>query len=158
MLRVYIGLTPICFVDKNYPLPHAQGVFYSTDDRPETLLQIIDMVERCKEVKQVLICQRDSEKAFREFKSLFRVIEAAGGLVLNPDNEVLFIHRLGKWDLPKGKIEEGESTKVAAVREVSEECGVSGLQIMKKLKSTYHTYNQKSERILKKNILVRDAS
>src|SRR5438552_3388516 len=53
------------------------------------------------------------------------LIEAAGGIVKNTDGAYLFIYRLDKWDLPKGKIEKGEKTKEAAVREVEEECGIT---------------------------------
>ncbi|WP_163708842.1 NUDIX hydrolase [Mangrovibacterium lignilyticum] len=67
-------------------------------------------------------------------------IPAAGGIVRNIQGEILFIKRLGVWDLPKGKIEEGESTESAAVREVEEECGIGSMVIQRKLPSTYHIY------------------
>ena len=54
---------------------------------------------------------------------------------------MLWIKRLGKWDLPKGKIELNESSADAAVREVEEETGISQLVIKKYLTSTYHTYD-----------------
>ncbi len=38
------------------------------------------------------------------FLSMFKIIEAAGGIVKNEKGESLFIFRRGKWDLPKGKI------------------------------------------------------
>ena len=56
---------------------------------------------------------------------LLPLIEAAGGLVKNENGDYLFIYRNDKWDLPKGKIEKDEKTKVAAVREVEEECGIA---------------------------------
>lgn len=67
-------------------------------------------------------------------------IPAAGGIVRNLRREILFIRRLGKWDLPKGKIEKGETTAEAALREVEEECGISNLQMTKQLPSTFHIY------------------
>ncbi|XOD68642.1 MAG: NUDIX domain-containing protein [Flavobacteriales bacterium AspAUS03] len=33
----------------------------------------------------------------------------------------MFIYRLGKWGLPKGKVEEGENLKEAAICEVDRE-------------------------------------
>jgi 8-oxo-dGTP pyrophosphatase MutT (NUDIX family) len=60
------------------------------------------------------------------------------------------IFRNGKWDLPKGKIEKGEESDTAAIREVFEECGVSGLSLKKQLNTTFHTYPYKDEKILKK--------
>ncbi|MEY3645670.1 MAG: hypothetical protein RL127_378, partial [Bacteroidota bacterium] len=79
----------------------------------------------------------------------YQVIEAAGGVVLNSKNEVLWIYRLGKWDLPKGKLEKNEKFKHAAVREVFEECNVEA-KLESKVCTTYHTYSYKNERILKK--------
>ena len=69
-----------------------------------------------------------------------KVIPAAGGLVLNPKTEILFIFRDGVWDLPKGWIEKGETIENAAIREVEEECGISNLQLIKPLVTTYHIY------------------
>ena len=60
------------------------------------------------------------------------------------------IFRNGKWDLPKGKLEMGESVEECAIREVEEECGVSGIIIENKIKDTYHTYVLEGENILKK--------
>jgi ADP-ribose pyrophosphatase YjhB (NUDIX family) len=81
--------------------------------------------------------------------SLYTVIEAAGGVVQNESDEVLWIYRLGKWDLPKGKLEKNEKFKQAAVREVEEECNVKAT-LIDKVCTTYHTYTHKNQRILKK--------
>lgn len=77
-------------------------------------------------------------------------IEAAGGLVHNNDNQTLMIFRNGVWDLPKGKLEDGESIRDCAIREVEEECGVSDLEILEELSSTYHTYEVDGTAILKR--------
>ena len=78
------------------------------------------------------------------------MIEAAGGLVFNKEEQILMIFRNGKWDLPKGKLEIGESVEECAIREVEEECGILGLIIENKIKDTYHTYVLEGENILKK--------
>ncbi len=78
------------------------------------------------------------------------LIEAAGGVVENEQGEYLFIYRNHKWDLPKGKLEKDEKKKVAAVREVEEECGIKVSSIGKKICITYHTYKAKGEVILKR--------
>jgi 8-oxo-dGTP pyrophosphatase MutT (NUDIX family) len=77
-------------------------------------------------------------------------IEAAGGLVKNENGDYLFIFRNDKWDLPKGKIEKDEKTKVAAVREVEEECGITVSKLGGKICKTYHAYINKGEVVLKK--------
>jgi ADP-ribose pyrophosphatase YjhB (NUDIX family) len=84
------------------------------------------------------------------FCAQYMLIEAAGGLVYNLDNQLLMIFRNGKWDLPKGKLESGENISQCAMREVEEECGVEELSIVKKLKSTYHTYKLNGKAILKR--------
>ncbi len=78
------------------------------------------------------------------------LVEAAGGIVENDKGEFLFIYRNNKWDLPKGKLEKGESVKEGAVREVEEECGITVSKAGKKLVKTYHTYLVKGELVLKK--------
>ena len=84
------------------------------------------------------------------FKSNFTLIEAAGGYVQNEKNETLCIHRLGKWDLPKGKLEENEHIDECAIREVEEECGIENLKITSPVFHTYHTYPLKGQHILKR--------
>ncbi len=79
------------------------------------------------------------EQLFNTFKSAFLIVDAAGGVVVR-NNKLLFIYRNGKWDLPKGKIDAGESSQIAAVREVEEECGISGHKIVKDLPSSFHIY------------------
>lgn len=93
-------------------------------------------------VKGILISCCDLEKSKEQFLKKFNRISAAGGLVLNPKKELLFIFRNGVWDLPKGGIEKGESIKSAAIREVKEECGISNLKVIKPLTTTYHIYDQ----------------
>ncbi len=78
----------------------------------------------------------------------FTVIKAAGGVVFNNKNELLFIYRRKKWDLPKGKLDEGESIEECAVREVYEETGLKNIEIVRKVCTTYHLYLE-NEIILK---------
>ncbi|MEJ5056399.1 NUDIX domain-containing protein [Sphingobacterium sp. MYb382] len=89
------------------------------------------------------------EERFRELLQKVNIIKAAGGLVKNGDGHYLFIHRLGKWDLPKGKVEENEKMKEAAVREVEEECGIKINYLGPKLVSTYHTYLMRGKLVIK---------
>lgn len=80
----------------------------------------------------------------------FPLIEAAGGVVRNENGDYLFIFRLGKWDLPKGKAEKGESASINALREVEEETGLRKILLREKLKSSYHMYPIKDKYVLKK--------
>jgi len=88
-----------------------------------------------------------SLSAWDEFKDNFKQVDAAGGVVMNKKGEILFIKRLGLWDLPKGKIEKKESLEECAIREVEEECNISGLKIIKPLAPTYHIYFRKTWKI-----------
>jgi len=86
------------------------------------------------------------KKAF--FKK-FTFIQAAGGLVVNEKKEILLIFRRGKWDLPKGKLDKGETLEECAVREVKEETGLTKLKLISPLTITYHTYHEGARFILK---------
>lgn len=79
----------------------------------------------------------------------FERIIAAGGVVTNKHGDVLMIFRRGKWDLPKGKFEEGETIEACAEREVREETGLRHLHLRRFLLITYHTYEQKGVSYLK---------
>ncbi|WP_079645767.1 NUDIX hydrolase [Sphingobacterium nematocida] len=78
-----------------------------------------------------------------------KIIHAAGGLVKNGEGDYLFIYRLDKWDLPKGKVEESEKMKDAALREVEEECGIKVNYLGPKIATTYHTYYMRGKFVLK---------
>jgi len=88
-------------------------------------------------------------KIFESMLQMSNLIQAAGGLLRNSEGQCLFIHRLGKWDLPKGKVEAGENTRQAALREVEEECGIRPDFIGAKISTTYHTYVLNGKFILK---------
>lgn len=82
---------------------------------------------------------------FKNYKHQLMPIKiiAAGGLVTNEHNELLMIYRRGKWDLPKGKLDEGETIEQCAVREVEEETGVTNLELGNLIGLTFHEYFDK---------------
>lgn len=104
----------------------------------------------------VLLIHRSAPAMEKEFFSMHRLIEAAGGAVLNEEEKILMIYRRGKWDLPKGKVDAGETIKEAAKREIEEETGVGNLKIVAPIRflnnrqdCTYHTYELKGKQMLK---------
>ncbi len=105
-----------------------------------------------KGAKAIYILCDDVENCWKSFFDQFEFVQAAGGLVVNPRHEILFIYRLDKWDLPKGKVEEGESIPEGALREVEEECSIFQLQPIRQLCTTWHTYIQKGEPMLKATV------
>ncbi len=68
------------------------------------------------------------------------MIIAAGGLIFNDENKLLMIFRRGFWDLPKGKLDEGETVEACAVREVEEETGLNNIKLGKLIGITFHDY------------------
>ena len=110
---------------------------------------IVDLLFQGSKTELIIIAIDDYETAFNEFQSNFKIIKAAGGIVKNDADESLYIYRLEKWDLPKGKIEKNEEVKEAAIREVEEECGIEDLLITNQLKDTYHIYKHNEQFIFK---------
>lgn len=100
----------------------------------------------------ILIHQNPSEFWERCFLPAFKLVPAAGGVVVR-NQKLLFIFRKQKWDLPKGKIDRGETPIKTAIREVNEECGISGHEIVKQLPSTFHIYKSPYKKSLGKWIL-----
>ena len=119
------------------------------NQKTKYLLNYIDKAEKAKDAINIYIHHKDLSLLKNEFFSLFRVIKAGGGLVLNQDGQVLLIFRRGSWDLPKGKKEKGEKRKQTAIREVQEETGIQNLAILSSLPDTYHVYRTSRERVLK---------
>lgn len=141
MYKVFYYENPLTLSEK--PVSEAKNLkFFSENQFDEAL----DMLKN-NVAPEVNIYAHNLEKLWKRFTLYFNFIEAAGGLVKNSEGEILFIYRLGKWDLPKGKVEPGETTELAAVREVEEECGISGLKIIRYLTPTFHIYFDTSLRL-----------
>lgn len=115
-----------------------------------TTLEIaLDLLENTS-VKEINVFGENIDEIWTEFQKLFRIIEAAGGLVNNEKGDMLFIKRLGKWDLPKGKMEKGESREESAVREIEEETGLSNIELVDFINTTYHIYIERNgDKVLK---------
>lgn len=115
-----------------------------------TSLEIaLDLLENTS-VKELNVFGENIDEIWQEFQQLFRIIEAAGGIVSNPTGDILFIKRLGKWDLPKGKMEKGESREESAVREIEEETGLQNVELLSFINTTYHIYIERNgDKVLK---------
>jgi 8-oxo-dGTP pyrophosphatase MutT (NUDIX family) len=91
---------------------------------------------------------RKKKRLILHLKDQFRIVKAAGGLVVK-EGMVLMIYRLGKWDLPKGKLKKDEDPALGALREVEEECNIK-IELGEELPSTWHSYAYNGNKILKK--------
>ena len=144
MYKVFVNDCQIIMIDNKKISTSFNKVAFETI----SIIEIIENFFQCKNEGLCLLCN-NLEDNWRDFQSHFKIQKAAGGKVLNANNETLFIYRFNKWDLPKGKLESGESILECAVREVEEECGISNLQIEKELETTYHIFERKGKLILK---------
>ncbi|WP_394697595.1 NUDIX hydrolase [uncultured Sunxiuqinia sp.] len=104
------------------------------------ILKLFSKLENSKYVVKLIIISKLTQNSMQLLKNNITQIPAAGGLVINRKQQLLMIKRMGKWDLPKGKIEKDELPEDAAVREVGEECGIGKLKITHQLPSTFHLY------------------
>lgn len=101
-------------------------------------------------VQPLILQSEDCDASWSSFLKNFEVVEAAGGVVLDEHGRLLMIHRYGKWDLPKGKLESGEDLLEGARREVIEECGIRIERLIRPLAPSHHTYIHKGRKCLKR--------
>ncbi len=117
--------------------------------KPKYILNLVDRCEKRTGLAPMLLYHTDLEVLWSDFQSLFKLIDAAGGLVRDSAGQLLFIYRRGFWDLPKGKVDRGETIPQAALREVQEETGLKAV-LGHEAAITLHTYRtKKGKRVLK---------
>ena len=147
MYTIYVNDCPLR-LQKEITEPRAEMTL-RYPGKKRFFLQVTDTLESGSYPNGAVIICPDVDKAWEDFKSLHKWVAAAGGAVWN-DGKLLCIHRRGSWDLPKGKIDEGETIAEAAVREVQEETGINQIDLGVPLPTTYHTYRtRKGKRALK---------
>jgi 8-oxo-dGTP pyrophosphatase MutT (NUDIX family) len=149
LYKVYYDHKKIIIADEADLNFNGNNALFAEFDNAEILKALIDTLLSVPSIETLYLYGEKPELIWETYKSLYTIIEAAGGLVLNKASHALLIFRLGKWDLPKGKVEKKETIEQAAIREVIEECGVKDLQIESKLCDTYHIYSLNDKQILK---------
>lgn len=122
-------------------------VLNATPATADKLLGLFQSADVSNLSSVTLVCV-DKEAVEEKIKSFFKVIKAAGGVVFKGD-KMLLMFRRGVWDLPKGKLDDKESSKHAAVREVEEETGAK-VRLGARICTTWHTYSFNGNRILKR--------
>ncbi len=132
------------------PLIHHDDTVFIDELNTYTIKTIIHEMQ-LEKVKAGVFFHPSLSELYKAFKKKFTLIMAGGGLVQNEKNEVLLIFRRGKWDLPKGKLDKGESIEDCAIREVQEETGLLNISLEGPLMTTYHTYHEGSRYILKES-------
>lgn len=149
MYKIYVNNKPV-YLTASLPTanPTQQSkscIQVSYKNRSE-LKELINHINWTRQLEVAYITGKNEEDLFKDFAAFYKLIDAAGGLVFNEFDEALLIYRHGKWDLPKGKLEKGETVEDAAVREVEEETGIQGIELGKPIilqreqNITFHTF------------------
>jgi len=150
--RIYFGLKPLFLCDTidNFiePYVHHDDAVFIDELNSHTVKSMIHEMEQ-PQVHAGVFYHHDLEELKKAFFKKFSLIVAAGGFVKNEKDELLMIFRRGKWDLPKGKLDKGETLETCAVREVEEETGLENVILISPLTTTYHTYHEGTRHILK---------
>ncbi|MTI32720.1 NUDIX hydrolase, partial [Xanthovirga aplysinae] len=139
-------------IDNGEKLKKLKGNILVINTTNQQMVDFLQLLEKGKgnKLKSITFISNEVEEAREFFKNQFTIIKAGGGLVVK-DGKYLMIFRLKKWDLPKGKLEKGESEPAGALREVEEECNVS-VSNEYEICNTWHTYIRNHKRILKKTV------
>lgn len=104
------------------------------------------------DVKGAIVEDKTDVALWEGLERTYRPLDAGGGVVTNEAGHVLMIFRRGKWDLPKGKRDDGEAIEACALREVAEETGLITLELGRKICDTYHIYSQGNKSYLKRSV------
>ena len=144
MQRIFVNDKPIYLTTKVEKETDFKN-FLLKDADIEFVLQTLSK----KSIKSVRLIGHNEDKLLKSFKKKLPNVIAGGGKVYNDKGEILFIYRNDKWDLPKGKAEKKETIEETAIREVSEETGVSKLEIISPLPITYHVFKRNGKAKLK---------
>jgi len=154
MLKIHIQNKPLYLSDQvNEEINdylHRQETLFIDELNPAGVRTMVQELEKPEYYAGVYL-HKNLDELLNAFKAELTVIQAAGGLVYTEQSEILLIFRKGKWDLPKGKLDEGEDLEECALREIEEETGAQNLTLEKPLHITYHTYHEKGKHILKES-------
>jgi ADP-ribose pyrophosphatase YjhB (NUDIX family) len=154
MVKIYFNNKPLFITNQIFKeleeyLHHEDTVFID-EFNIHTVKAMVHEMELSK-IHTGVFLHDDVDAVLKSFKKKLVLIKAAGGLVHTEDDKLLLIFRRGKWDLPKGKLDDNESLEACAVREVKEETALTEVEIEKPLCITYHTYHQDGKHILKES-------
>ncbi|WP_432671278.1 NUDIX hydrolase [Flavobacterium sp. SM2513] len=137
MYKVFVNDKPLFLTNEIVKETDFQLFLLESADIKQVIVKIFQ-----NKIQKAYLYHPDEKEIMKTLKTKIPVQKAGGGLVYNAKNEVLFIFRNGKWDLPKGGTEKGEAIEDTAMREVEEETGVGNLEIVEKLQKTYHIFKR----------------
>ena len=137
MYKVFVNEAQLILTNKLSDI--ANNKYFLLNEK--SINEAIDLLAKNK-IPIAYIYHPNNEELLNKFTKKIPLVVAAGGVVTNRAGKVLFIYRNDKWDLPKGKLDKGETLEQCALREVEEETGVQGLKIENILKTTYHVFKR----------------
>jgi 8-oxo-dGTP pyrophosphatase MutT (NUDIX family) len=153
-IKIYFNEKPLFLCDAVdetiHPYVHNDDAVFIDELNSHTVKSMIHEMEQ-PNIHAGVFFHPKLEKLKKAFFKKFTFVQAAGGLVTNEKKEILIIFRRGKWDLPKGKLDKGESLEECAVREVEEETGLQKVKMISPVVITYHTYHEGARFILKES-------
>lgn len=153
-IKIYFNDKPLFLCDAVdevlQPFIHHDDAVFIDELNTHTVKSMIHEME-LEKIHAGVFYHPDLEELKKAFYKKFTIVLAAGGLVLNEKKQILMIHRRGKWDLPKGKLDKGEKLEDCAVREVEEETGLQKVKLLSPLLITWHTYHEGARFILKES-------
>jgi len=151
-IKIYFNDKPLFLCDQPTAeiraFAHHDDAVFIDEFSPPAVNSIIHEMRQAK-VHAGIFVHKPLETLKKAFWKKFILIHAGGGLVRNEKGEILFIFRRGKWDLPKGKLDKGETLEQCAVREVGEETGLRDIRLDGPLLVTWHTYDESGKHFLK---------
>ena len=147
MYKVFIENRPIIF---SHNITSEENSYSLQDEKIESIENdVLPLLNVLPENQMLYIICTDEKITFDRLFKPYDKISAAGGIVRRK-NKFLFIKRNGFWDIPKGKLEIGETPQTGAIREIEEECSVFGIELRQSICETYHTYEYKGIPTIKK--------
>lgn len=149
MYKVYID-TRLITISSQPDRMQNYCLFHKFHDQKE-LSDQLKLFLNDSSLKCINIYSYKLDHLWASFVEEFHLVEAAGGIVVDSQRNLLLIKRYNHWDAPKGHFEPSETPEECARREINEECGVKCGKRMAELKTTFHIYTFEGEYYLKKS-------
>lgn len=149
LIRVFHPTGCLVLTDEPAQADELQAAGYGACMSPTTPDEIRSLFKKLPGQGHMVLRCASLADLLDEISKQVRLIHAAGGLVMAPGKQLLFIYRRGKWDLPKGKMEPEEDQESCAAREIEEETGIVPGPALRRITDTWHWYEEKGEPVLK---------
>lgn len=146
--KIYYNNKPLILSSEHLTGPRYEGYEILLGANAKNFDDALKMLDK-QSCKGIIIVEPCRELLEKELLWAFYPLHSGGGVVLNENGDVLMIYRRGRWDLPKGKLDEGEGIEQCAIREVIEETGLKTVVIKSKICNTLHIYPMSGKMILK---------